>query len=257
MPPSVRDRVQAYFADVPAAAAVYLFGSHAREEAGPRSDVDVAVLFNRPPSATLMGPQLTLAGELEQQLGTPVDLIVLNTAPADLVHRVLRDGDLLIDRDPSLRIRFEVAKPTGASPTGHRPDMTDGALVAKKLAQIDTCLSELRRLALPARLEEDVRERRFVEHTLQIAIQAALDVASHIVSDARLGEPQTNRDLFDLLAGAGWIDASQTDPLKNMAGFRNILVHGYDDVDLDIVRSILDHHLNDLADFASSVRARL
>jgi uncharacterized protein YutE (UPF0331/DUF86 family) len=135
--------------------------------------------------------------------------------------------------------------------------MTDAALIAKKLAQIDTCLSDLRRLATPELLQTDIRERRFVEHTLQIAIQAALDVASHIVSDGRLGEPQTNRDLFDLIANAGWLEPAQAGPLKNMASFRNVLVHGYDDVDLDIVRSILRVHLNDLADFVSSVRSRL
>jgi uncharacterized protein YutE (UPF0331/DUF86 family) len=77
--------------------------------------------------------------------------------------------------------------------------MTDPALVAKKLAQIESCLSDLRRLARPEALANDIREQRFVEHTLQVAIQAALNVAPHIVSDRRLGEPRTNRELFDLL----------------------------------------------------------
>ena len=83
--------------------------------------------------------------------------------------------------------------------------MTDPDLIAKKLAVIETCVSDLRRLARPAELSSDVRERRFVEHTLQIAIQAALDVASHIVSDERLGEPRTSRELFDLLGHADWV----------------------------------------------------
>jgi hypothetical protein len=39
-----------------------------------------------------------------------VDLVILNTASADLVHRVLRDGDLVLERDRGRRIRFEVAK---------------------------------------------------------------------------------------------------------------------------------------------------
>lgn len=65
--------------------------------------------------------------------------------------------------------------------------MTDPDLLAKKLAVIETCVAELRRLARPELLETDVREERFVEHTLQIAIQAAQDIASHIVSDERLG----------------------------------------------------------------------
>jgi uncharacterized protein YutE (UPF0331/DUF86 family) len=65
--------------------------------------------------------------------------------------------------------------------------MTDPELVAKKLAFIETCVRELRTLARPERIADDLREERFVEHTLQLAIQAALDVGSHIVSDERLG----------------------------------------------------------------------
>jgi uncharacterized protein YutE (UPF0331/DUF86 family) len=61
--------------------------------------------------------------------------------------------------------------------------MTDAELVAKKLALVETCVRELQTLAKPSAIATDVREERFVEHTLQIAIQAALDVASHIVSD--------------------------------------------------------------------------
>lgn len=54
--------------------------------------------------------------------------------------------------------------------------MTDPQLLAKRLALIETGVAELRRLARPELLDTDVREERFVEHTLQIAIQAAQDV---------------------------------------------------------------------------------
>jgi uncharacterized protein YutE (UPF0331/DUF86 family) len=134
--------------------------------------------------------------------------------------------------------------------------VTDPALVAKKLAAIETALADLDRLAEPARLASDLLQRRFVEHTLQIAIQATLDVASHIVSDDRLGEPKTNRDLFASLAQAGWIDAELRESLGRMAGFRNVLVHGYDDVDLEVVRDVLRHRLGDLRAFIAAVRRR-
>ena len=132
--------------------------------------------------------------------------------------------------------------------------MTDEPLIAKKLAVIESCLSDLRRLARPDLLASDVREQRFVEHTLQIAIQAALDVASHIVSDRRLGEPRTNRELFDMLERDGWLDAAVTGTLRNMAGFRNVLVHGYDDVDLAVVSDVLANRLDDLLAFIAAVR---
>ena len=135
--------------------------------------------------------------------------------------------------------------------------MTDPDLLAKRLAVIDTCVRDLRELARPGAMRTDVREERFVEHTLQLAIQAALDAASHIVSDERLGEPRANRELFTLLARAGWIDRRQAERLGDMAGFRNVLVHGYDTVDLSVVEDVVEHRLDDLVQFAEAIRRRL
>lgn len=135
--------------------------------------------------------------------------------------------------------------------------MTDPDLVRKKLALIETCIRDLRTLARPERIRSDVREERFVEYTLQIATQAALDVASHIVSDERLGEPSTNRELFQRLARAGVVDDPLAQRLEKMAGFRNVLVHGYQDVDLKIVEDVVENRLGDLLAFVDAVRARL
>lgn len=134
--------------------------------------------------------------------------------------------------------------------------MTDFDLVSKKLALIETSVQELRTLARPEQIRHDVREERFVEHTLQIAIQAALDVASHIAADNRLGEPRTNRELFDLLERYGWIPADLAASLRQMAGFRNILVHGYEIVDLAVVEEIVRNDLDDLLSFVRAIRAK-
>jgi predicted nucleotidyltransferase len=99
---------QVFVARNEVAAAVYLFGSVARGESGPDSDVDVAVLYGRPVDAGLAGLKLALAGDLEARLGRRVDLVVLDTQPPDLVHRVLRDGLIVLETDRSARIRFEV-----------------------------------------------------------------------------------------------------------------------------------------------------
>jgi hypothetical protein len=88
--------------------AAWLFGSRARGTARPTSDVDVAVLFG--PVAERAERAWDLEARLSIALNLPVQVVVADTAPADLVHRVLRDGHLLVDRDRSARIRFEVRK---------------------------------------------------------------------------------------------------------------------------------------------------
>ena len=135
--------------------------------------------------------------------------------------------------------------------------MTDRDLVEKKLARIVTHVEELRRLAQPDAIRSDIREERFVEHTLQLAIQATLDVASHVVSDQRLGEPRANRELFELLAHGGWLEETLAGVLVQVAGFRNVLVHGYEDVDLAVVEDVLRNHLDDLLAFVAAIQRRI
>lgn len=82
-------------------------------------------------------------------------------------------------------------------------------------------------------------------------------MASHIVSDERFGEPRTNRELFDLLERGGWVAPALTATMRQMVGFRNILVHGYEVVDVRIVIEIVEHRLDDLLAFVAAIRARL
>ena len=135
--------------------------------------------------------------------------------------------------------------------------MTDADLILKKLAFVQTCLTELRSLARAERIAVDVKERRFVEHTLQICIQAVQDVASHIVSDQRLGEPTDNAAIFGFLSQAGWLSEQTASFLRAAVGFRNVLVHGYTAVDPTIVRDVLETRLGDIDRFVTEISARL
>jgi len=135
--------------------------------------------------------------------------------------------------------------------------MVDQDLILKKLAFIETCVQDLQSKSNPQLISSDVREERFVVHTLQLAIQSALDIASHIVSDNRYGEPNTNRELFDLLERNQWLPNDLTERMRNMAGFRNIVVHGYEKLDLAIVRDIVENQLGDLLDYVANIRSKL
>lgn len=87
----------------------YVFGSVARGSARRGSDIDIAILFAGPTPRGPWGDTAPdLVSSLEGATRRPVDLIDLGQAPPDLVHRVLRDGVLVAERDRSRRIRFEV-----------------------------------------------------------------------------------------------------------------------------------------------------
>ena len=134
--------------------------------------------------------------------------------------------------------------------------MTDLHLVLKRLAFIETQLHWLRSRGDPGRLG-DPEHGYFVLHALQLGIQASLDVASHIAADEHLGEPGRLADLFAVLARDGWLDVDLARRLALMAGFRNVVVHGYLEVDLSIVKDVLANHLGDLDLFVAAIRARV
>lgn len=97
-----------HFSGDPEVAAIYLFGSVATGRSHATSDVDVGVLYRKPPAPTLLGQPFSQEAALSERLGHPVQLVVMNSAPVDLVHRILRDGIVLAERDKSIRIAFEV-----------------------------------------------------------------------------------------------------------------------------------------------------
>lgn len=86
----------------------YLFGSLASGSAGVLSDIDIAVFFDETIDGRkeAYGPECQLPPDLEQILGQPVDLAVLNTASVFLRYQVLKKGELLFCRSEKERIRF-------------------------------------------------------------------------------------------------------------------------------------------------------
>ena len=84
----------------------YLFGGLAAGRMKPLSDVDIAVYVS---GVTDIGEYaLALFDRLSNALGTAeLDLIILNTAPVSIAGRVLQSKELLIDKDPFLRHRYE------------------------------------------------------------------------------------------------------------------------------------------------------
>jgi predicted nucleotidyltransferase len=86
----------------------YLFGSKAKSYANQRSDGDIAVYFNTSIKQNGCWPEFELEAEISRTVGATVQVTVLKTPLSPIFgFEIIKDGILLIDRDPNLRIDFE------------------------------------------------------------------------------------------------------------------------------------------------------
>jgi uncharacterized protein YutE (UPF0331/DUF86 family) len=88
---------------------------------------------------------------------------------------------------------------------------------------------------------------------LERACEAAIDLAMHLVSEKKLGIPQTSRDGFEMLFQNQIIDKDLSVRMKAMVGFRNIVIHDYQAVSLEILQKIIESHLVDFENFLKVV----
>jgi uncharacterized protein YutE (UPF0331/DUF86 family) len=132
--------------------------------------------------------------------------------------------------------------------------MPDRDVVLAKVATIHKCLDRIREVTDldPEKLEDIDKQDIFVLN-LQRAVQACIDLASHAVAAEALGLPEKVRDNFSILREKGVVDPELASKMEKMTGFRNIAVHNYQALDLDILKSILSNNLKDLEDFSSAL----
>ncbi len=95
--------------------------------------------------------------------------------------------------------------------------------------------------------------RRFVERTLQMAIEACLDIGRRLIVQAGLPQPEDNKAVFTILTEADILPRTDLDNFRAMAGFRNILVHEYADLDDVMVFGVLKRRLGDFEIFLQAI----
>lgn len=253
--------------------AAMLIGSQARGTAGPLSDVDVAVWHDPGlPAGSLLSLQLKLAKGARRALHTEeVDVVMLNQASPLLRQRAVRDAKRLIERDRGERVRMETqaildyldTKPLRAElARGLRHRIEEDRFgrpegISKRLERLGTMVEELERIHTEGRqvYDTDLKTRLAADHAIQVSVQARLDVGAHLVAELGLPAPDDYRGVFDSLRPVG-LDPELADRLEDAAGMRNVLVHGYLDVDRKIVWEALER-LDDLREFAAFVRAKM
>jgi uncharacterized protein YutE (UPF0331/DUF86 family) len=102
---------------------------------------------------------------------------------------------------------------------------------------------------------DSVDQQYVVLHALQLAIQAALDLAAHLVADEGWDVPERSGEAFLILSQKKILGTELGQRLRTMASFRNLIVREYANVNLRAVYKIWHESLDDLRQFASSPAA--
>ena len=138
------------------------------------------------------------------------------------------------------------------------PGHPDSRVVERHLIALRRTLAALRRHAgvSPGSLRADPDRRWAAERGLQLCAQNALDIAGHISSALGL-DPDSYGSAIDCLVEADVLPESFGQRFRGIAGFRNVLVHGYLDVDLDLIVRMLSKRLGDFEEFAGHIEGWL
>lgn len=127
-------------------------------------------------------------------------------------------------------------------------------VILNKATTIERCVKRIHEVYEdnPANLTDFTKQDSIILN-IQRACEASIDLAMHIVSKRKLGVPKASREAFKLLLNAGLIEKSLANTLMNMVGFRNIAVHDYQTLELDILEAILEKHINDFIVFTKVI----
>ena len=102
----------------------------------------------------------------------------------------------------------------------------------------------------------DLDRQESILFNLQKVIQNCIDMAAHIVSEEGLGVAGSTNELFYLLEDRGIIDRGLTEKMVRAVGIRNLVVHEYGKVDLEVVYRVTHEDVNDLKEFAKTLTDR-
>jgi uncharacterized protein YutE (UPF0331/DUF86 family) len=124
--------------------------------------------------------------------------------------------------------------------------MADDTLL-NKCAIIERCLQRIEQdyIGFEDQIESDFMRQDAIVLNIQRACEASIDLAMHVVRCRKLGLPRESRGAFELLSTSKLMDHSLAAKMMKMVGFRNLAVHNYQSINLEIVHSIITKHLDD------------
>ena len=124
-----------------------------------------------------------------------------------------------------------------------------------KAKVIERCVARAREehIASQGHFSTDHTRQDAAVLNLQRACEAALDMAQRVISMQGWGISETSKDLFAVLQRQHVIESALAKTLINMVGFRNLAVHDYEELNYDIVESIINKDCTDLLSFSEQM----
>jgi len=275
LPPDIGERLKNLpdrVAGIAGLNALWLFGSFARGEATPISDVDLAYL----PDERLTGNALdrfethlycTIAGILHTDEFTFVNL---RRAPDYFSWQVLQEGRVLVSRD-FLAVAQLAERIYGCAPdtrtlrrAGNMDflevvDVPDSKIEKDRVTEFLRLLSgDLKTLREKTEIPKEVYRgsrdiQAIVERRLQTATESCINVGNYLIARLGLRPPADYADVFRVMGEAQLLPAELIDQMTDMARFRNLLVHVYWAIDHEKVYDNLRSRLATLEAFASHI----
>jgi len=127
-------------------------------------------------------------------------------------------------------------------------------IVLNKKVSIERCIRQIKlyyEKESGVSFELDYQKQDAIAMNLQRSCELCIDIANHLIKTRKLGLPRDSRESFVLLQRAGLIDGRMAANLQAMVGLRNVLVHDYINLDMNIIIDVVENHLQELLDFAN------
>jgi uncharacterized protein YutE (UPF0331/DUF86 family)/predicted nucleotidyltransferase len=259
----------------------YLYGSQARGDVGPLSDVDVAVQFTpNLPRRERFSRTARLISDLCQLLQRDdVYVVDLDGIPPLLCHRIYISHRLLYCPDDAVRVAFEtraLRQYVATRPlrrirwryVRHRitqgrygqieskaQTMVDVEVIQQRLGALEEFVSRLEEMRSRSLEEwrEDVVARYATERALEVAIQRVLNIATHVLTADFAIPADDYAGVIRALSKAGVLPADFAERFTAMVGFRNVLTELYVEVDPVKVYEHLQRDSDDIRFFARCI----
>lgn len=122
------------------------------------------------------------------------------------------------------------------------------------LSDLQDSLNKIERMDLTLETilgDEDVQD--LIDRRMQKTIETCIDIATHLIAALHLSRQDKASSAFELLGKEKIISSSLAEKMVGASGLRNVIVHGYREIDYRLAYRDLEEKLADLRQFAKEI----